>query len=391
MEQVKIYASIIDEVTKKQVEDLAASEAYKNSIIRIMPDCHAGKGCTIGSVIKYKNRVIPNTVGVDIGCGMTVVSLGNIDVDLKKLDEVVDTSIPSGFNIHETPVTEYKAQWNADFPQEKLEYTQWSIGTLGGGNHFIELDEDDIHNKYLVIHSGSRNLGVLICNYWQELTVSKLTDDSEIRKELIARLKSEGRKKEIDTQLKMIQKPKINKELAYLEGYSLDNYIEDVKHCQEYASLNRFTMASIICGKMNWTVLSMFETIHNYIDIPNKIIRKGAVKAEMDEMLIIPMNMRDGSLICIGKGNPEWLSSAPHGAGRIMSRAQAKQTVKLEDFKESMKGIYTTSVCKETLDEAPIVYKAANIIMQDIKDTVNVVKIIKPLWNFKAKTPDNIY
>ena len=388
MEQVKIFASIVDDVTKKQVEILVASEAYKDSTIRVMPDCHAGKGCTIGSVIQYSNKVVPNTVGVDIGCGMLVIELGNIDTDLKKLDEVINMFIPSGFSIHEKPVAGYNVSWNTPIPSDKKEYIQCSLGTLGGGNHFIELDVDDENNKYLVIHSGSRNLGVLVCNYWQEKAISKLTDDSEVRKELIAKLKAEGRDKEIGAALKELKKPKIDKELAYLEGQDLEDYIHDMKFCQEYASHNRGTMAAIICREMGWNPTQRFETIHNYIDIPNKIIRKGAVKAEEGEKLIIPMNMRDGSLICVGKGNPEWLNSAPHGAGRIMSRAQAKNTLNIDDFKESMKDIYTTSVCEETIDEAPMVYKDTKQIMEDVVPTVDIVKVIKPLYNFKAKTPE---
>ena len=391
MEQVKIFASIVDDVTKKQVETLAASEAYKDSTIRVMPDCHAGKGCTIGSVIQYSDKVIPNTVGVDIGCGMLVTELGNIDVDLKKLDEVINMFIPSGFSIHEKPVAGYNVFWETPIPFDKKKYIQCSLGTLGGGNHFIELDVDDENNKYLVIHSGSRNLGVLVCNYWQKKAISKLTDDSETRKELIAKLKAEGRNKEIGAALKELKKPKIDKELAYLEGDDLIGYINDMRNCQKYASHNRGTMAAIICREMGWNPTQRFETIHNYIDISNKIIRKGAVKAEEGEKLIIPMNMRDGSLICIGKGNPDWLNSAPHGAGRIMSRAQAKSTLNIDDFKESMKDIYTTSVCEETIDEAPMVYKDTKQIMEDVVPTVDIIKVIKPLYNFKAKTPEKAW
>lgn len=382
----KIFASIVDDVTKKQIEDLGMSDAYKDSVIRVMPDCHAGKGCTIGSVIQYTDRVVPNTVGVDIGCGMMVLDLGDIDIDFKKLDEVINNCIPSGFSVHEKPVAGYNVDFIADI--SKKEYIQCSIGSLGGGNHFIEVDVDNDGCKYLVIHSGSRNLGVQVCNYWQDKAIANLTDDSKVRSELIARLKAEGRDKEIGNELKKLQKPQINKELAYLEGNNLDGYIHDMKLCQEYASHNRGTMAAIICKEMEWIPLSKFETIHNYIDIPNKIIRKGAVRAEKDEILIIPMNMRDGSLICKGLGNPEWLNSAPHGAGRIMSRAQAFKSVGMDEFQESMKGIYTTSVCEQTIDEAPMVYKSTEQIMKDVVPTVEIVKVIRPLYNFKAKTSE---
>ena len=382
----KIFASIVDDVTKKQIEDLGMSDAYKDSVIRVMPDCHAGKGCTIGSVIQYTDRVVPNTVGVDIGCGMMVLELGDIDIDFKKLDEVINNCIPSGFSVHEKPVAGYNVDFIADI--SKKEYIQCSIGSLGGGNHFIEVDVDDDSCKYLVIHSGSRNLGVQVCNYWQDKAIANLTDDSNVRSELIARLKAEGRDKEIGNELKKLHKPQINKELAYLEGDNLYGYIHDMKLCQEYASHNRGTMAAIICKEMGWVPLSKFETIHNYIDIPNKIIRKGAVRAEKDEILIIPMNMRDGSLICKGLGNPEWLNSAPHGAGRIMSRAQAFKSVGMDEFQESMKGIYTTSVCEQTIDEAPMVYKSTEQIMKDVVPTVEIVKVIRPLYNFKAKTSE---
>lgn len=391
MEHVKIFASIIDKVTKKQIDTLASSDAYKDSILRVMPDCHAGKGCTIGSVIKYTTKVVPNTVGVDIGCGMLVTILGKIDVDLQKLDEVINSYVPSGYYVHEKPVAGFIVSLNAKIPSDKTDYIQCSIGTLGGGNHFIELNTDDEGNKYLVIHSGSRNLGVLVCNYWQEQAISKLSNNSLIREKLIARLKAEGREKEISTELKKLSKPQVDKDLAYLEGEDLDDYIHDMSICQEYASFNRNTMADIICSRMGWKSISRFETIHNYIDIPNKTIRKGAVKAEEGESLLIPMNMRDGSLICRGKGNPDWLNSAPHGAGRIMSRTQAKNTLKLEDFEQSMKDIYTTSVCNETIDEAPMVYKSPEQIMEDIMPTVDIIKVIKPLYNFKAKTPDSSF
>lgn len=390
MDKVKIFASIIDEVTKAQIEELSTSEAYKDSIIRVMPDCHAGKGCTIGSVIQYTTKVVPNTVGVDIGCGMLVVNLGKIDIDLERLDTIINTYIPSGFSIHEKPVVNYDTVWKATISDDKKEYIQRSIGSLGGGNHFIELDVDDEGNKYLVIHSGSRNLGVLICNYWQERAISKLTDYSDIRKELVERLKAEGREKEIGIELQKLKRPIINKELAYLEGEDLQNYLHDMRECQAYAVINRCTMGGLILHYLGLNIADYdsFQTIHNYVDIDSKIIRKGAVRALEDEILIIPMNMRDGSLICKGKGNPEWLNSAPHGAGRIMSRAQAKNTLNMSDFQESMKNIYTTSVCEETIDEAPMVYKDTKQIIEDVVPTVEIIKVIKPLYNFKAKTPE---
>lgn len=384
MNNVKIFASIVDDITKKQVEDLAVSAAYNGCTIRIMPDCHAGKGCTIGSVIKYTDRVIPNTVGVDIGCGMLVVNLGQIDIDLQKLDVVINSFIPAGFNIHETHVATFPL--NVFASVSKKEYIQCSIGTLGGGNHFIELDVDDEGNKYLVVHSGSRNLGKQVCDYWQEKAIEGLTDLSAVRNAIIVQYTKEGRQKEISNALKGLKRPEINKELAYLDGENLCKYIHDMEICQQYAILNRTTIVEIIMSKMGWFgYKDRFTTVHNYIDVPNKIIRKGAISARKDEIVLIPMNMRDGSLICKGKGNEDWLCSAPHGAGRIMSRRQAIDNLKLEDFKESMRGIYTSSVTTDTIDEAPMVYKSADIIMQDVKDTVEIVKVIKPLYNFKAK------
>lgn len=383
MEQVKIFASIVDDTTKQQVEELAASEAYSGCTIRVMPDCHAGKGCTIGSVIQFKDKVVPNTVCVDIGCGMLVCALDAKDIDLKKLDDVIHEFIPAGFNVHEEPIRNFQMNFIASISHKN--YIQNSIGTLGGGNHFIEVDEDNAGNKYLVIHSGSRNLGVQVCDFWQERGIARLTDNSAIRNALIVQYKAEGREKELGQALKNLKKPKINQELAYIEGTDLSDYLNDMKLCQQYAVLNRRTIADIILNHMGLGEVYSFTTIHNYIDIENKIIRKGAISAQKDELVIIPMNMRDGSLICVGKGNEDWLCSAPHGAGRIMSRKQAFNSLKMDDFQASMQGIYTTSVSEETIDEAPMVYKSADVIKNDIKDTVNILRVIKPIYNFKAK------
>lgn len=389
MKDVKIFASIIDEVTKKQIDEAATCDAYDGCSIRIMPDCHAGSGCTIGSVIKFDGRVVPNTVGVDIGCGMLVTDLGKVDIDLAVLDQVVTERIPSGFAIHESPVveTEIFDGLNCKHVIDR-KYMLCSIGTLGGGNHFIELDEDNEGRKYLVIHSGSRNLGVKVCNFWQEKAIANLTDDSSYRRELIARLKAEGRQKEIGEELKKLTKPQINKDLAYIDGADLAGYLADMRICQHYAVMNRETMADIICHALGLSYEDRFTTIHNYIEIETNIIRKGAISAKRGEKVIIPMNMRDGSLICVGKGNQDWLCSAPHGAGRIMSRAQAFKSLGMEEFRQSMKGIYTTSVCEGTIDEAPMVYKSANVICKDIEPTVDIINIIKPIWNFKAKTSE---
>ena len=387
---VKFFSSIVDDTAKQQIWDLAACEAYQGSRIRVMPDCHAGKGCTVGSVIEFHERVVPNTVGVDIGCGMLVMVLGHVDVDLAELDRIVNEKVPSGFNIHEKPVSDFDCNLGDLMADIKdTDYILRSAGTLGGGNHFIELNQDDEGCKYLVIHSGRRHLGVEVCKFWQHKAIERLTDDRDVRRELIERLKAEGRATEIQAELKKITKPKINEELAYLEGDDLKGYLNDMVLCQNFATHNRYMMARIILNNLGLQEMDSFVSIHNYIEMGNlespAIIRKGAISAKKGERVIIPMNMRDGSLICIGKGNEDWLCSAPHGAGRLMSRAQAAKEIDLAEFKESMKGIYTTSVCEETKDEAPMVYKPTEVIMKDIQDTVEIVKVIKPVYNFKAK------
>lgn len=388
MSDVKIFASIIDDATKQQIQELSECEAYKNCTIRVMPDTHKGTGCTIGSVIQFKDRVVPNTVGVDIGCSMLTCQLSGDDIDLALLDDIIHKYVPAGMNVHDKPLMSIENKLIA--PISHWNYIECSMGTLGGGNHFIEIDVDDEGNKYLVIHSGSRNLGKQVCKYWQNKAIANLTDDSEVRRELIDRLKAEGRTKDIQAELQKIKKPKINNDLAYLEGKDLEDYLHDMAICQLFAYDNKVNMMMIILEQLAKTgtkvsVCDEFITMHNYIDIPNKIIRKGAISAQKGEKVLIPMNMKDGSLICIGKGNPDWLCSAPHGAGRIMSRKQAMENLKLEDFQNSMEGIYTTSVCEETIDEAPMVYKPYEQIMKDIEPAVEILKVIKPIYNFKAK------
>lgn len=383
---LKIYAKTIEAEATEQIYRMAKSEAYSGCQIRIMPDCHAGKGCTVGTVIKIKDRVVPNTVGVDIGCGMLVCALGDVDIDLAKLDKVINEKIPYGFASHESPVSNYEPLMllrcgkAIDFGNA---YRQ--IGSLGGGNHFIEVNVDDMGNKYLVIHSGSRHLGVEVCKYYQDLAYRNLNEVGAMKKALVERLKAEGREREIESEWKKFQRPKCDRELTYLEGNNLDDYLFDMAIVQGYASLNRDTMADIILKNMGLRAIDKFETIHNYVDVKNGIVRKGAVKADIGEMLIIPINMRDGSLICMGKGNEDWLCSAPHGAGRLLSRSKAKELLAMEDFKAAMDGIYTTSVCESTIDEAPMVYKPMEEIIECIRPTVDIVNVIKPIYNFKAK------
>lgn len=385
----KIFAKTIEQEAQLQIDNLSNSDAYKGCKIRVMPDVHAGNGCTVGTTIKLNGKVCPNTVGVDICCGMLVYELGNIDIDLKKLDEVINTYIPSGFNIHNEAVVNYTNILKSLNCIEciDIDMANRSIGTLGGGNHFIELNIDDDNNKYLVIHSGSRNLGVRVCNYYQKLAINKLTDNSVQTKSIIEQLKSQGRQREISNVLKSMPKSNIDKDLAYLQGKDLEKYMFDMRIVQSYARNNRLTIGYIILNHIGIEVeiAPYFETLHNYIDIGTMTLRKGAVRANKGEKLIIPMNMRDGSLICIGKGNEDWNNSAPHGAGRLMSRNKAKDTLSLADYMKSMRGIYSSSVCENTIDEAPMAYKPMNEIIDCIKETVDIVKIIKPIYNFKAK------
>ncbi len=391
MKNVKIFAQTIEAEAKKQIEKMAASEAYRDCQIRIMPDCHAGKGCTIGTVIQTAGRVVPNTVGVDIGCGMLVWDLGFANIDMAALDRIINDNIPSGFNVHEKPLSselialmyheiqEFLPSWEKYF---YLDYVLRSLGTLGGGNHFIEVDVDDEGRKYLVVHSGSRNLGVKICQHFQQLA-SRQCNNSEERGRIISELKAQGRQSEINDALRQL-KP-VSKDMAYISGPTLGDYYDAMRLCQHYADLNRFLMAqTIIKGLELKSTGRVFTTMHNYIDTFG-IIRKGAVSAKKSEPLIIPLNMRDGSLLCTGKGNDDWLQSAPHGAGRLMSRTAAKNQLSMEEYSKEMQGIYSTSVCESTIDESPMAYKSAEEIESLIGDTVDVVRRIKPIYNFKAK------
>ena len=389
-DQVRIFAKTLDENAKAQIDRMAESEAYGDCEIRIMPDAHAGAGCTIGTVIETKGRVVPETVGVDIGCGMTVIKLGLINLDLRKIDEIINECVPSGFSIHERPVaSETIAHKTLDpliCPTVDKDQAWRALGSLGGGNHFIEVNTDESGFLYLVIHSGSRNAGKLVCDYYQEIANRKLFGKKvSERKEVIDKLKAEGRAKEIQDYLREMGPCKVDKDLAYLEGEDLENYLHDMRLMTEYASWNRYQIWSIIRANLGINDCELFETVHNYIDVGASIIRKGAVSAQSGEVLIIPMNMRDGSLICTGKGNPDWLCSAPHGAGRIMSRAEAYRKLTMEEFTEEMEGIYSTSICQATIDESPMAYKPMDEIVAAIEPTVTIEKIIKPIYNFKAK------
>jgi len=407
MRDLKIFTKNIEQEAIEQIDLLLEQEPFKECKVRIMPDVHAGKGCVIGFTADLGDKVIPNIVGVDIGCGMLCVKLGNIELDLEKLDNVINEVIPSGRNIREHKLVDFEEIENLYCLRELKETKKFNraIGTLGGGNHFIEIDVDDEENKYLVIHTGSRNMGKQVADYYQKLAIELCSGKEEMYKqkeEIIKTYKEQGRKQEIQQALKDLEKqykknkPDLPDELCYLEGKYRKMYLHDMKICQEYASLNRLYIAKEIL--MNYFQLTYvpeidyppimddrFETIHNYINFEDNIVRKGAIRANKGEQVLIPINMRDGSIIAIGKGNEDWNNSAPHGAGRIMSRIKAKETFQLEDFIKSMEGIYTTSVVEETIDEAPFVYKPMQEIIENIQDTVEIQKIIKPIYNFKAK------
>lgn len=384
----KVFTNNIDSETISQIINLLNQPYMEDLSVRIMPDCHAGAGCVIGTTIQLKDKVVPNLVGVDIGCGMLSLKLKESEIDFQKLDEVIQKYVPSGFNVHDEAIA--KSNIDKCIAPVNIDNAFKSLGSLGGGNHFIEVDKDENDDLWLVIHTGSRHLGIEICNYYQNLAYDTIKN-GDVRKEgqdLIEKLKREGRQSEIEKTLKDLYKKerecKIPKELCYIEGDNFKNYIHDMHLAQEHAKINRQTIADQIVKHMDFHVDMQFDTIHNYIDIDNMILRKGSISAQKGEKVIIPMNMRDGSLICIGKGNPDWNYSAPHGAGRILSRSKAKEEVDLDDFKETMKGIYTSCVNYSTLDESPFVYKPADEIKENIQDTVEIISCIKPIYNFKA-------
>lgn len=380
-----IFAETLEYEAHDQIKKLVNFEAYENAKVRIMPDAHAGKGCTIGTTITINDKVTPNLVGVDIGCGMLTIKLKNREIDFEKLDEIIKTKVPCGFNVH----IEAKKDFNFDNLRCQkyvdLNRAILSIGSLGGGNHFIEVGKHEMTGEiYLIIHSGSRKLGCDVCKYYQDKAFQNANEMSKVVKNAIDKLKAEGREKEIASEIKKIKKPVNDKELAFLTGSDFADYMNDMTIVQKFATLNRETIAEIILKEAGLQEVERFETIHNYIDFKRMILRKGAVSAEKNETLLIPINMRDGSLLCIGKGNDEWNYSAPHGAGRLLSRSKAKEFITMEDFENSMKEIYTTSVVAETLDEAPQAYKSIEEIKSAITDTVEIIGVIKPLYNFKA-------
>ncbi len=391
----KIFTEVVDDASLAQVRLLCDQSFTAGSRIRLMPDIHAGAGCTIGTTMTITDRVVPNLVGVDIGCGMETVRLRETRLELQKLDKLIQAQIPSGFDIRATPHP-YLEQIDLSSlccaRHVDLRRAERSIGTLGGGNHFIEVDRDEEGALYLVVHSGSRHLGVEVAKYYQEAGYKALSSPDKADVDaLIARLKAEGREQDIQQELSRLKasaSTDIPRALAYVSGELFTQYIHDMKLVQQFAALNRQAMVREIVRGMKLHIEEQFTTIHNYIDTDQMILRKGAVSAAAGEQLLIPINMRDGSLLCRGKGNPDWNFSAPHGAGRLMSRAQARQSFTVSAFKKEMADIYTTTVGKATLDECPMAYKDMKDILDNIGPTAEVEKIIRPIYNFKAGEED---
>ena len=389
----RIFTSNLEDPAREQIQTVCDAEAFCGANIRIMPDVHAGKGCTIGTTMTVTDKIVPSMVGVDIGCGMYTVYLGKVDIDLAAFDEIAH-QIPSGREVWEgrqerfdlTSLRCYRSLRDA----RRLER---SLGTLGGGNHFIEIDEDDEGGKYLVIHSGSRNLGTQVAEYYQNLAYELNLGKEEYfkaRDELIATYKAEGRKGEISEALVKIarewkaKEATLPRDLCYLWGHFMEDYLYDVDICQKFAERSRAKMAEILMERSGLVAIESFQTIHNYIDVNEMILRKGSVSARAGEKLLIPINMRDGSLICIGKGNPDWNYSAPHGAGRLMSRSDAFERLTMAEYEREMTGIYTTCVLPDTLDESPMAYKSLDEIVENITPTAEIVCRIRPIYNFKA-------
>ena len=386
----KVFTDNIDSASVSQIIELCSQEFTIGEKIRMMPDVHAGVGCVIGTTMTITDKIVPNLVGVDIGCGMETVLIREKHMELMQLDKLIRRTIPSGFAIRSTPHNLAEEAYICALrcaDKIDLRRAERSVGTLGGGNHFIEADRGE-KGIYIVIHSGSRHLGAEVAKYYQQQAVKQLehSGDGKIH-ELIDSLKAQGREKDISRELKKLESTKritVPKNLAYVSGQLFEDYIHDMKIVQHFAVLNRRAMMTEIIRGMKLTPVEQFTTIHNYIDTENMILRKGSVSAQAGEKLIIPINMRDGSLICTGKGNPDWNFSAPHGAGRLMSRGEAKQSFTVSEFKKQMEGIYTTSVSQGTLDECPMAYKGMNDILDNIGDTAEVNEIIKPIYNFKA-------
>lgn len=385
------YAKVVENEAIEQIRRMCDHDFVAGSKIRIMPDVHSGKGCTIGTTMTVVDKAVPNIVGVDIGCGMLTINVGKDPIDFEKLDAAAHY-IPSGMNVWEGRKERFELEELRCY--RELKRTKWlerSLGTLGGGNHFIEVDEAVDGTKYLIIHTGSRNLGKQVAEIYQQLAID-LNKGKETyfqqREEIIRTYKEQGRRNDIQAALEKISWAKrettIPEDLCHLYGRYFEDYLHDVEICQRFAKRNREMIAEILMDMAGLTGTDAFHTIHNYIDTDEMILRKGAIAAHKGEKVLIPINMRDGSVLAIGKGNEEWNFSAPHGAGRVMSRTKAKNSLNMEEYKEIMSGVYTTSVSEATLDEAPMAYKRLEDIIDVIKESVVVIDVMKPIYNFKA-------
>lgn len=401
-----VYVVNLDSMSEKQIQTLCDAPFVEGEDIRIMPDAHAGKGCVIGYTQTIRSgKVCPSLVGIDISCGMLCIKLGNIDIDLKRFDDIVHATIPTGTDIHETKIASFERLQELKC-YNHLKYAgrlEKSPGTLGGGNHFIELDKDDEDNIYLVIHTGSRNLGSQIAEYYQNLAdevVNRGMTLSERKAEIIRTYKAEGREKEIQKALKNAEKEYknednriIDKSLAYLEGSHYDDYLHDSRIAGGYATLNRYIIGNVIIKayfgiKESIDNYEYFETVHNYIDTDDMLIRKGAISAHEGEIVLIPISMKDGAFICKGKGNVDYNMSAPHGAGRRLSRKTAYKVLSMDEFRKEMEGIYSTCVVESTIDESPMAYKSLDDILPMLEGTCEVLKHIRPIYSFKATMPE---
>ncbi len=388
--EAKIFTDLVDPSALAQVTELLNQPFIEGQRVRMMPDIHAGKGCTIGTTMTIGEKICPNLVGVDIGCGMETLVLEEREADLPALDEAVRRLIPAGFQVRGKahPLAE-----NIDLSAlccaaaVDLARARQSIGTLGGGNHFIELDRDDEGGLYLVVHSGSRHLGQEIARYYQQSAWEQLQQQSERqRREGLEILRAQGRQSEAADFLKRQKAAQgaVSKELAYVQGHLCEQYLHDMRIAQRFAALNRQAITEELLRAMGWRARERFATVHNYIDLEQGILRKGAVSAQAGERLLIPINMRDGSLLCRGKGNEDWNFSAPHGAGRLMSRAEAKSALSVEEFRRQMQGVYSSSVGRGTLDEAPMAYKSMDDIVENIAPTADIECVLRSVYNFKA-------
>lgn len=386
---LKIFTDNIQPEAVNQIYSLITQPPFADAKVRIMPDVHYGMGCVVGFTSTFGDKLVPNVLGVDLGCGMLTVELGNIDIDLAKLDTFIKTTVTVGSNRKKFNIDPIINKLLCKNQLKDFSKTYQTFGTLGGGNHFIEIDKDENNNKYLIIHSGSRGLGLQVAKYYQQLAIEECKNAGQTEKQkIIEELNKKGQPEKIEAAIaelntKYAYKTKTPSDFCYLEGKSMSDYLFDVKLCQQFAELNRKHMADQICNFLKVRPLSSFETVHNFIDTDN-IIRKGAIPAHLGQRVLIPLNMRDGCIIAVGKGNEDWNYSAPHGAGRLIKRSEAKEYFTVEEYKKEMEGIYSTSVGSATLDESPMVYKPMQEILEYIQPTVDIERIIKPIYNFKS-------